>query len=337
MKRLAIAFPIFPLCLSLAINDPIPLPIATPIAISKPSSQQRYVSFPAAGVKLLQPLGFDVADRFDGFGQASTTSSVMVVTIPANLKTVTSGFNAAKLQSRGMKLLSKENVKVDGRQGILLKVSQTAYGIEFIKWMLAVGTDTDTKIVTATFPQEREAKLSSPLKTSLLSVKIDETAAHTIGSSAGYTLTASNKLKLTREFGKTLLYTKDGVVPAKSVADPLFVVSPSFSQVEIDNRQQFALQRLSQTTNTKIGKVTATNPIEIDGSSGYEIIAQAQDSSSGTPLVVYQVMLFEANSYFLMQGLVGEQLSDEYLPVFQSMARSFKRQKKLSKIRVGRN
>jgi len=41
-------------------------------------------------------------------------------------------------------------------------------------------------------------------------------------------------------------------------------------------------------------------------------------------LNIYQVILFDESSYFLMQGLVGAELRDEYLPEFKEMARSFK-------------
>jgi hypothetical protein len=37
-------------------------------------------------------------------------------------------------------------------------------------------------------------------------------------------------------------------------------------------------------------------------------------------------MLFSDRTYFLMQGLVGAKSSDEYLPEFKRMARSFRRQ-----------
>jgi hypothetical protein len=288
----------------------------------------RYVSFPNAGIKLIKPNGFDAADGFDGFQQPSTTSSVMVVKIPGSFDRVTSGFTAEQLKAKGMTLQSKENIKIDGEKGLLISVTQTAYGIEFMKWMLVFGNDKDTKIVTATFPNNSDAKLSANLKSIVMSAKLDTTAPSATGADSGFTIVASDKLKLTTTVNKVQLYTKDGVIPAKSPADPLFVVAPSFSRVTIADKQQFAVRRLYQTAHTKIGSVTATNPITIDGLNGYEISATGEDSDSGTPLAIYQVMLFDDKSYFLMQGLVGSQLRGEYLPAFQRMSYSFKRQRK---------
>ncbi len=66
----------------------------------------------------------------------------------------------------------------------------------------------------------------------------------------------------------------------------------------------------------------------IDGLDGYELLANAEDSGSGTPLAVYQVILFDDNSYLLMQGIVGAKTKTKYLPEFKAMARSLKRKRK---------
>ena len=125
-----------------------------------------------------------------------------------------------------------------------------------------------------------------------------------------------------------LMYTKDGVIPAESPEDPLFIATPSFSQALITDKRQFSVQRLFQTAHTKISSVTATNAITIDGLDGYEFVADAEDADSGTPLVVYQVVLFDDKTYILIQGLVGAKVRAEYLPEFKAMARSLTRQRK---------
>lgn len=44
-------------------------------------------------------------------------------------------------------------------------------------------------------------------------------------------------------------------------------------------------------------------------------------------MVVYQVMLFEQQTYFLIQGLISNRNRQPYLKVFKEMARTFKRKK----------
>ncbi|MEK6246587.1 MAG: hypothetical protein N2C12_00310, partial [Planctomycetales bacterium] len=184
--------------------------------------QQPYVSFPATGVRVVRPDGFDDAETFHGFQQPRTQSSVMITMIPGPFAETTRGFAAEQLKKSGMTLLAKEAVKIDGDAGVLLSVSQNAYGTEFSKWILAFGNENETRIVTATFPESEEANLSSHLKSVVLSTRIDDTVAPTPGADVGFVIAASQKLKLTdvSSIGKMLMYTKDGVIPAKSPTDP---------------------------------------------------------------------------------------------------------------------
>ena len=290
--------------------------------------QDKYVSFSATGVKLLRPDGFDDAENFHGFQQSSTQSSVMVVLIPGPFSETTRGFTAEQMKARGMTLASKGNVEINGNSGVLLSVTQAAYGTQFAKWIVAFGNDKETKIITATFPVAHEDKLSAQLKSVVLGARLDVAASPTPRADVGFTIAASNKLKLTRGIGKMLMYTKNGVIPAKSPEDPRFIAAPSLSKVPIQDKRQFSVHRLFQTAHTKISSVTETNAITIDGLDGYELVADAEDADSGTPLVVYQVILFDDRSYLLIQGLVGAKVSAEYLPEFKAMAHSLMQNRK---------
>ena len=53
-----------------------------------------------------------------------------------------------------------------------------------------------------------------------------------------------------------------------------------------------------------------------------------EDADSGTPLTVYQVILYDDGGYILIQGLVGAPFSDEYVPEFKAMARSLTRKER---------
>jgi hypothetical protein len=299
--------------------------VAAPIGKKAPQSQ--YTSFATAGIKLIRPNGFDVAENFNGFQQASTQSSVMVMTIPGPFSEVSRDFTLQGLKTQGMKLKSTQNVSIDGNKGILINLNKTAYGTKFSKWIFTFGDETETKIIIATFPQAKAAKLSPILKSVLLTAKNDTSVPPALGSDVGFKIVA-NKLTLTRSIEKTLMYTKDGMIPAKSPEDPLFIVAPSLSELAIADKKEFATQRLAQTKSIQINSITSTAPITIDGLDGYEIVADAKDLTSDTPITVYQVMLFDAPSYVLIQSFVGTKIADEYLPEFKAMARSFTKKRK---------
>jgi hypothetical protein len=284
-----------------------------------------YVSFPACGIKIRQPEGFEKADSFDGFGNPETQSSVMAMSIPGPYSKVAAGFTQEQMKARGWTLQSKQDVKVDGLPGILAHFEQPAGGQLFLKWSLAFGDDRKTTLVTATAPKAQDRELAARLKAAVLSTRLDRHAPPDPGTDLPFTVAASPKLKLTPAISKTLAYTKDGVIPTESPKDPLFLAAPALGKVVAEDKRQYAERRLRQTAVTKGLALKSTHAINIDGLDGYESLAEAEDAESGAPLIVYQVILFDEGSYILMHGLVGTELRDEYLPEFKAMARSFQR------------
>jgi hypothetical protein len=298
--------------------------------LAKPSPTPptgEYVSFPTIGIKLRRPVGFDDAENFHGFVQPSTQASVMASMIPGPFSEVCEGLTEQRLAARKMVLRSRQEVDVDGCAGVLINVTQVAFEAEFQKWFLVFGDTKQTKMVMAAFRADAPAELGEQLKAVVLSTCPDHAPKPTPESEAAFTLARSDKLRLTSGMvmSKMLAYTKDGTMPVSSPADPIFMAAPALGDIQIDNRRQSAVQRLFQTAHTKITQLDSVDEIAIDGLDGYEITATAVDADSGTPIVVYHVMLFGDRTYFLMQGLVGVQLSDEYLPEFKRMARSFRR------------
>lgn len=284
-----------------------------------------YVSFPACGIKIRRPEGFEKQDSFDGFGQSETQSSIMAVSILGPYSKITAGFTQEQMKGRRWTWRSRHDVKVDGVPGILVHFEQPAYGQVFLKWSLAFGNEQKTTLVTASFPKSHDRELSARLKAAVLSTRLDRSPPPDPENEIPFAIACSAKLRLTPVMSKTLAYTKDGVIPAKSPQDPLFIAAPALAKAPAGDKRQFAERRLRQTAHTKGLTVKSTDAITIDGLDGYESLAGAEDAKSGTPLIVYQMILFDEESYVLMQGLVGTELRDEYLPEFKAMARSFQR------------
>ncbi len=292
------------------------------------SKQPNLVDFPEVGLAIPQPSGFTKATSFYGFEQADTTSSVMLSKIPGPFAAVTKGFNKSTLATRGMELISKRSITIDNQPGLLLNVSQSAYGQKFLKWILVFGNEQDTKVITATFLIDNAPKLSENLKRVVLAVVPSKIAAPAV-SSLPFTVAAVEGLvrvtKITA-FGKAAAFTKDGNVPSSSViTDPLLIVTPSLGAVPVGDRKSFAQQRLSNYPQIEIEKVTTTNEISIDNLPGWEITANARDLKTKAPLKIYQVMLFpKSGGYTLMVGMVGDKQAELYLPKFKAVALTYR-------------
>lgn len=288
------------------------------------SQRQNYTAVRGTKISLIKPEGFTEAETFPGFQQTDTGASIVITEMPAPYSQIASTFTKENLKARGMTLLGKQNVTIDDYKGQLLQVTQVAHFTTFAKWIAVFGDATATVILVASLPQEMEDTLSEPLRDSLLSAKWQKNKVLDPFAFLNFAIDTTPNLKFTQRVQNMLLYTKSGVIPTKSPEEPLFVVGPALSNIEVINQKQFSEKRIAQTEQVKNLAIDTSNEINIDGLSGYEIVARALDVETNTPLVVYQVMLFKGKTYYIMQGIVGSKLKTEYVDDFQKMARSFR-------------
>ncbi len=288
-------------------------------------SSQEYTAVQGTKISLIKPDGFTVAVNFSGFQQLDTGASILVTEIPGSYSQITAGFTAENLKTRGMTLLSKEDVTIDGYSGQLLKVTQVANSTTYLKWIAVFGDETEIILITATLPQQLEKSLSQRLQKSVLSAKWQKNRAVDPFADLNFAIENPPSLKFTQRVINILLYTKDGVIPVKTPEAPFVVVGQSLKKVLVSNPKQFSETRLTQTVQIRDLSIESGREIRINGLKGYEIVATAKDENTDTPLVVYQVMLFHEQDYYILQGRVGANLREEYLDDFQRMAMSFKK------------
>jgi hypothetical protein len=282
-----------------------------------------FVRFPAVGVQLRQPRGFEKDKAFDGFGLREKTASVMVVGIPGPYQEVSAGFSAERMKARGFLLLSKADHKVGATSGMLIQFEQSVGGETFQKWSLVFGNAKKTTLVTATYPKAEAADLSALLKACVLSAKPDDGPAEDPAANLPFELGASKKLQRATAVARALAFTKDGKLPVAAPEDPMFIAASSLG-ASYQATRETAERRIRQTAGAKDLNIQSTAAITIDGLQGFETLATATEEKSGAPLAIYQVMLFSDDGYLLLQGLVGKELRDEYLSEFKSLARSLK-------------
>jgi hypothetical protein len=275
-------------------------------------------------VSMVPPAGFTPAIQFPGFVEESMGASIMVTEFPGPITEATAVFNDREaMASKGMELLDQQAVKISNLTGALYRIKQVVSGVELRKWLLVFG-DKESVLITATFPQTFENDLSERVKASILTVKWERDKKLSATEGLNFSITESGDLRLAKRVASSLLYTRNGVFTTKVVDEPLFVISPSLASVHIDNGEQFAKLRLYQTATVKDIRVVSLTQITIDGFNGYEISATGADSESGTPMLLYQVLIYDAQTYYLMQGLVSSKGALTYEPVFKAMAMSFK-------------
>jgi hypothetical protein len=296
------------------------------LSLLAPMIQTGMISVPGTKVSLAPPQGFTPAEKFPGFLSEETGASIMVTEMPAPYEKMVGAFDKDGLATKGMTLLSRKDVTIDGRPSVLLHIRQVAQSIAFLKWIVVTGNEQETALITATFPEEFKTRLSASLEKTVLGAKWDAEAKKDPLEGLNFSVEMDPALKIAGRMTNALMMTRDGALPGKPTDDPLLIVGSAISQVEVKDGKLFAEARLRKTTSVTDIRIRKTHEITINGLSGYEIIADARGGSdSEQPIVIYQVVLFDGSSYFIMQGFTASSEQQTYLGAFSRIARSFRK------------
>jgi hypothetical protein len=293
------------------------LALSAAIAFAKP------VPVPGTQVAIEPPEGFTLAKQFPGFMREDVTASIVVTEMPAPVAEIKKAMNKEDLATKGMVLLESETLKHAGKDALLVKVSQQASGIDFLKWMLITGEERATTLVVGTFRSDTEDELSAPMRTAVLSSSFGA-APKDAFEGLLFRIAPSAKLKLAGRVSNMLLLNESGTTTPVAPEAPLYVIGSSMGEAAIGDLPAFAQARAAKTAKVKDVRNFKGQPIKLDGLDAYELVADATDAKSGKALRLYQVIAPEGNNYFIAQGLVGAQRAAEFVPEFQRVTGSFK-------------
>ncbi len=295
------------------------------LALVLPAALARADRVPGTSVTLDPPSGFGPSTRFVGFKQDATGSAIVVTELPGPVSEVTAAMTEDGLATQGMRLLESSEVSVGGRSALLLHAAQFVSGIEFEKWTLALGEQNRTVLVVATFPKAAAEQLREPLRAALLTVKWSPRVERVRTDGLPFAISESADLKITQRVSNTLLLGKPGAAVKVDPSAPLVVAGMSIHDIAITDVESFARDRIQRTSQITGVSGIAGESVRIDGLAGYELRAEARDQASGTPLRVYQLLLANSRQYFLVQGLVGADQFERFLPQFRAIGRSLRR------------
>jgi hypothetical protein len=225
-----------------------------------------------------------------------------------------------------MTLISSTRELVDGRQALLLKVSQAASGMTVHKWMIVSGDARKTVMIVGTFPKDYEPQIGDAMKDSLLTARWAVAAAppdHFEGLS--FRVSPTTSLKIAGRMSNMLMLTESGRMGPQGPSAALFVVGTSLAPVDLSDLKGFATTRASQTKQLKGLRVSEQGATAIGNEAAYELVAEGTDISTGRLVTLYQVVLPDPQGYVLMQGMVASTRAAAMVPEFRKAAQTFRR------------
>ncbi|MEL6133246.1 MAG: hypothetical protein AAFR59_07775, partial [Bacteroidota bacterium] len=130
---------------------------------------------------------------------------------------------------------------------------------------------------------------------------------------------AGSKFQYATFVANMLAFSVDGKMPTEDPDKTNFMAGKSLGKVFVLNPKTYAIDRLKKLDNVKPSEV---NPVEISGLSGYEIVAYKKTDKNPKAEMIYQVMLFQEESYYILVGIAQEDFEDN-LRQFRMLTQRF--------------
>ena len=277
---------------------------------------------PGTRVSLAPPPGFLPSTQFPGFHRPDAGASIVVSEIPAPVEAVRAGMTEQALATQGMTLLSTTRGVAGGLLGTLYSVAEQVDGRPYRKWMALFGNDTDTVVISASFPELLASELALPLKQALLGSGWNPRARVDPQGGLSFRLIQSDGLRILRRVGNLLVLTDPARGARPAPTDPMLVVGDGVAERNPEPLDEFARERLRAFDRVQGLRDIAGNEAEVGGRRAYELTATADDVVSGQVMLVYQLLVPDGRRYTLAQGLCAVADEGLYLPRFRAVARS---------------
>jgi hypothetical protein len=311
VKILSFVFPVL-LCISGSFANSLPLQ----------SAQPNLVKVPGTKVSLVPPAGLKPSSQARGFDDEETGSSIEIGEMAGPYSLVAEGFTKEALAAKGISLLSRKEVSLNGRPGILLHLRQKISSVDVLKWIVATGNEKETIFIVGAFPEKVKARWSSEMEKAVLSARLDAGSETDPLAGLNFSFNVDPSLKVANRFPNGVILSVDGDQQSDG---PLLIINSVSSETIVPDVKKLAME-LMQTAQVSGIAIKKQSDVTIAGLPGNEILAEAKwKATPNEAVIIYQVLLLDKKNYFLMQGFASRGEEEKYLAVFARIAQSFRK------------
>lgn len=279
---------------------------------------------PVAGTKvsLIPPKGFEKAANFAGFQQTQSGSSIMVMSIPGQFEKLSAGLTKEAFLTQGVEISEIETLKLNDMPAAFLTGTQNAHGNVYTKFILCFGKNDESVMINGAFPQNLQ-EVGKGIKQAILGAYFDADRKVDPFEAIDYEIsTTGSKLIFAKNVANSLIYTMDGKVPTELADRTSYILTKSFSKMEIEDKKLYCLNRAKQ-LYPEI-RIDSVGQLSVDGIAGYELLGTANNKKFDQEEKVYMAILFSDNLYYIMIGSSNNDMASN-VQNFKSITKSFKR------------
>lgn len=302
-------------------------PTATEAAPSQPAPTP--VLLAKAGVRLTPPPGFKLSEKIEGLLQ-NEEAKASIMAVPFNspfLEAAQDLFDEETLKAKGITLVKKEIVVVQGRTAILGRMTQTANEIPYMRLNLLIGNETESVLIVANYPEAMKERLEEPVTKCLMNTDWLKIGTMAASGAAPFEVTEAGDLKAATYMLENRIYTTNGVYPRESPEVALLIIGPTLNRGIALGREETCERFLKQLSMAVYYATSSSVAITVDGLDGFEMTGKARDPGTTEQMILYQAVLYVEDYAYTFSGVTSEKDGEKNLELFRKMTRSFKRVK----------
>ena len=263
---------------------------------------------------LVPPPGMAASDQFDGFAAPGKDAAILIAVLPAvAYSQIDKSMDTEALKRQGINVEKREPMQVTFGEGFLLTGRQVADKAHYRKWLLVAPGSDFTALVSVQVPEDDSTYPDSVVRAALATLAV---RAHVpeaeqlsllpfaVGDLAGFHIDAVLR-------GRALLLTdapspkdssKEATDSTSNVAR-LFIAAIPGGPKELDDYDNFARLAFNEIGGIREAQISVSEPLRLNGQSGYQTMAQAKDVRSGSDIMVVQWLRFGSGGYLQMVGI----------------------------------
>jgi hypothetical protein len=272
-------------------------------------------------IGLIPPSGLVASTTFQGFEDREHSVAMILTEMPPDAYgTMEQAFTVDALKAKGIEAEQRQDVALKDGRGFIVVARQQAGGATVRKWLLIAGTGTLTAVVTLQVPEAAAAAYPdeacrASLASFVVRAKVPPTEQLAL---LPYELRDQAGFRIVRALADGSALLTDGPNDTITAADQpyLLIAIPPVQAPQPEEREGFARRLLAATPGVKEIRIVRSEALRIGGQPGHQLIAEAKDDPSATPVTMVQWLRFGPGRFLHIFGLAR---TDVWQGVFTRM------------------
>jgi hypothetical protein len=258
---------------------------------------------------LVPPDGMVVSKTFPGFEDLNNDSAILIALQPARAyDDLKKSLDTDALKKQGITVDKREDLPLSFGTGTLIVGKAEADKKVYNKWLVVAPGKDVTVLVNAQAPEHSTTYTDAVIRAALATLTVRDSVPDseklgllpfTIGDLAGFHV--QNVMA-----GRAVLLGDPNDPASAQVLKPhLFIGAFSGGPSEPTDRADFARVAFGEILGIEDPHVTISEPLRINGQSGFQTVAQAKDAHTGADIMVAQWLRFGGGGFLQMIGMAS--------------------------------